>query len=230
MAPPSDGEIVLIENFFQLTYIENKGMAFGTTLGSGVAAKYALSIFRLFAIFGIGYYIRKMIQQGASMAMIVSIALIFAGATGNLIDSMLYDYIWDLNPHISWNWAEGPDGNWVLDENGSPVMRETGFLLASVVDMFQFTASWPSWMPFGLGGEPIFAAIWNVADVSITTGVGLIIVRYKKFFQKPVAAQVVETEEGASQIAEEDSMYEDDSDLSGMDDEDPIDPTAPKEV
>ncbi len=202
MAPPNPGEYVVIENFFQLTYIENKGMAFGTTLGAGVTAKYALSIFRLLAIFGIGFYIKKMIKEGASMSMIVSISLIFAGATGNLIDSMFYDYIWELNPNISWNWAEGSDGNWILDDSGMPVLRERGFLLASVVDMFQFTAVWPSWMPWGLDGEPIFAAIWNVADVAITSGVGLIILRYKKFFKKPVAQENVETAEGVTMPVE----------------------------
>lgn len=178
--------IPVIDGFFQLYYIENKGMAFGTTLGSGVFAKYALSIFRLLAIFGIGYYIRKLLKQpGTKFGMILAISLIFAGAAGNLIDSMIYDFIWDLDPNIPWNWAEGSDGNWILDETGNPVLRPRGFLLASVVDMFQFTLTWPSWMPWGLGGEQIFGAIWNVADAAITFGVMIIIFGYRKFFKKP---------------------------------------------
>ncbi len=51
--------------------------------------------------------------------------------------------------------------------------------------MFQFTVKWPSWMPFKLAGKEVFGAIWNVADVSISTGVGLIILRYRTYFRKP---------------------------------------------
>ena len=185
MDPLDAGQINLVDNFFQLFYIENRGMAFGTTLGAGAIGKYALSIFRLLAIFGIGYYIRKLVRQkDVSMGLIIAISLIFAGAAGNLIDSMLYDYIWELDPNIPYNWALGSDGNYIIGENGMPEMRPTGFLLASVVDMFRFTTVWPSWMPWDLGGEYIFGAIWNIADVSITSGVGLIILRYKKFFKK----------------------------------------------
>ena len=81
-------------------------------------------------------------------------------------------------------------------------MRPHGFLLGSVVDMFQFTSVWPTWIPVidltlpdWLGGanildirpgKEIFGAIWNLADLSISIGVGLIIFRYRKFFRKPV--------------------------------------------
>lgn len=175
----------VIDGFFQLYYIENRGMAFGTTLGAGAWAKYALSIFRLVAIIAIGYFLVKNIKRtDVHKGLVFSMALIFAGATGNLIDGMFYDYIFDLDPNVAWNWAIDGNENFVLDEFGSPVMRPNGFLLGSVVDMFQFTVTWPSWMPFGLAGKEIFGAIWNVADASISIGVALIILRYRAFFKK----------------------------------------------
>jgi signal peptidase II len=178
-------QMSVADGFFQLYYIENRGMAFGTTLGSGALAKYALSIFRLLAIVGIGYYIKKLLsEKEVSLGMVMSVGLIFAGAFGNLIDGMFYDYIWDLDPNVAWNWALDSNNDWVIGADGNPQLRPHGFLLGSVVDMFQFTATWPSWMPFGLAGEEIFAAIWNVADASITAGVALIIINYKKFFKK----------------------------------------------
>lgn len=174
----------VIDGFFQLYYIENRGMAFGTTLGNGALAKYALSIFRLVAIIGIGYYIFKLLKEkDVHPGLIYAVGLIFAGATGNLIDGMLYDYLWEVDCNIQWNHAFDRDGSPVFDQDGF-VCRPTGFLLGSVVDMFQFTVKWPEGMPFGLGGKQVFGAIWNVADASITFGVGIIIVRYKAFFRK----------------------------------------------
>jgi signal peptidase II len=179
----------LIGGFFQLYYIENRGMAFGTTLGSGALAKYALSIFRLVAIIGIGYYIYKLLKEkNIHRGLVLAVGLIFAGATGNLIDGMFYDYIWDLDCNIGWNHALDADGNPTFDQNGY-VCRPQGFLLGSVVDMFQFTVKWPEGMPFGLGGKQVFGAIWNVADGSITLGVSIIVLRYRAFFKKPLEDQ-----------------------------------------
>lgn len=179
--------IPVFEGFFQLYYIENRGMAFGTTLGEGVWAKYVLSLFRLVAIIGIAWYIRKLLRDPTvHRGLIVAMGLIFAGAMGNLIDGMFYDYIFGVDGDIAWNWQKDGKGDWLIDPaSGEPVLRQSGFLLGSVVDMCQFTLKWPSWMPWGLGGEEIFAAIWNVADASISVGVGLIIVRYRAFFRKP---------------------------------------------
>jgi signal peptidase II len=178
-------QVSIIDGFFQLYYIENRGMAFGTTLGSGAIAKYALSLFRLVAIVGIAYYIYKLLKEkNVHNGLIYSVGLIFAGATGNLIDGMFYDFVWELDPNIAWNWSIDENNSWVVDATGNPVLRPHGFLLGSVVDMFQFTATWPSWMPFGLGGKEIFAAIWNVADAAISVGVGIIIFRYRTFFKK----------------------------------------------
>lgn len=179
--------INVTDGFLQLYYIENRGMAFGTTLGSGAIGKYALSLFRLVAIVAIAIYIRKtVLDKTSSKGLIIALGLIFAGATGNLIDGLFYDFIFDLDPNVAWNWAIDGNGNFVLDEFGHPIMRPHGFLLGSVVDMFQFTTVWPDWMPASFKGTFIFGAIWNVADFSISVGVGLIIIRYKSFFKKPV--------------------------------------------
>lgn len=196
------GAIGVIDGFFQLYYIENRGMAFGATLGGGAAAKYTLSLFRLGAIIGIAWYIKKLLNDPATpKGLLVAVALVFAGATGNLIDSMFYDLFWEVDPQMRWNWMETAEGGYLYDpETGRPELRPSGFLLGSVVDMFQFTTTWPSWMPVidltlpsWLGGaqimdirpgKEIFGAIWNFADLSISVGVGLIIVKYRKFFRK----------------------------------------------
>lgn len=209
--------ISIVDGFFQLYYTENKGMAFGATLGGGVWAKYALSFFRLGAIIGIGWYLRKLILENQSpKGLLIAVGLVFAGATGNLIDGICYDLIWDFDPTIGWNWARDSNDNFIIDQTtGELVMRPHGFMLGSVVDMFQFTTTYPSWfpsinlnLPSFLGGrnlidiypgKEIFGAIWNLADLSISVGVGLIIFRYRKFFRRPsnvkeVGDDVQETE------------------------------------
>lgn len=208
-----NGSINVIDGFFQLYYTENRGMAFGATLGGGAMAKYALSFFRLAAIVGIAWYLRKLIIENQSpKGLLIAVALVFAGATGNLIDGAFYDLIWSLDPNISWNWAMDGDRNILLDPVTDDIMmRPNGFMLGSVVDMFQFTTAWPSWtpvidlnLPSFLGGanlldiypgKEIFGAIWNFADLSISIGVGLIIFRYRKFFRKPVAIKESEISE-----------------------------------
>lgn len=171
--------VELVNGFIELHFIENRGMAFGTEFGAGIWAKYALSVFRLLAIIGIGYYLRKVIlTQKPNFSFLLAIVLIFAGATGNLIDGMFYDYAFELDKDFLTNWTR------VYDENNDVYLpdqiRETGFMLGSVVDMFRFTVTWPSWMPFGLNDQEIFPPIWNIADFSISCGVGLLLLKYRK--------------------------------------------------
>ncbi len=173
-----------IPHFLELYYIENRGMAFGTTLGDSHWAKYALSIFRLLAIGGIGYYIYTIIKQGAKTSFIIAISLIFAGATGNLLDSMFYDLFFPIDPTIRTNMVLNDVGFPIHDTNGDILLRKGGFMLGSVVDMFHFTPLWPNWMPFGLAGKEIFSFVWNIADGSITIGVAMILLRFRDFSPK----------------------------------------------
>jgi signal peptidase II len=172
----------LFGNWFALHYIENQGMAFGTTLGASVYAKLALSLFRIAAIVGIAYYIVKQIKKNVALPHLMALTLILAGATGNLIDSMVYDYLFPFNPCDSYNQLEGSGVKMNCNQFGIsfPVeVRNKGFLFGNVVDMFQFDAYWPSWMPW-VGGKPVFPAIWNVADTCISVGVGLMIIIHRK--------------------------------------------------
>lgn len=180
--PPVD----VFGSWFRLLYIENQGMAFGTTFGASIWAKLGLSIFRIVASCAIAYYFVKQWRRGAKTEFLIAIGLVFAGATGNLIDSMFYDFIFDYDPCIGFNHLEG-SGVW--SDCGIVGMRETrhtGFLLGNVVDMFQFNAEWPSWVPWydEHGDNQIFPAIWNVADAAISIGVVMIIIRQRKYFPK----------------------------------------------
>jgi signal peptidase II len=173
----------LIGNWFLLDYIENPGMAFGTTFGSSMWHKLALSIFRVFAIIGICYYWLQQARKGVNREFLIAVGLILAGATGNLIDSMFYDFVFKYDPCIGYNHLAGSGIKTDCGFFGTIETRHTGFLLGNVVDMFKFQAYWPQWMPW-IGGGEVFPAIWNLADFSISTGIVLIFIRQKKYFPK----------------------------------------------
>lgn len=193
----------LIGNWFILEYIENQGMAFGTTFGNQMWHKLALSIFRIVAIGGICYYWYQQAKLGVRREFLVAIGLILAGATGNLIDSMFYDYIFVYDPCMGFNHLEGSGIKTDCGIFGTIETRHTGFLMGNVVDMFKFQANWPQWVPW-LGGKEVFPAIWNVADAAITVGVVMIFIRQRSYFpndkkkkkQKTIATEpVVASEE-----------------------------------
>lgn len=163
-----DDPINLVGSWFRMIYIENQGMAFGTTLGLGWYGKLGLSILRCIAIFFIGKYIFTQIKTGVSMMMVVALGMVWAGATGNLLDSMYYDYIFDYDPCLPINFLEGSGIQTECGPFGMIETRKTGFLFGNVVDMFQFNFHWSN-------GKEVFPAIWNVADFSISTGLFLII-------------------------------------------------------
>ncbi len=178
-------ESQLLGNWLVLDYIENPGMAFGTTFGSKMWHKLALSIFRIIAISGIIYYWFLQAKKGVKREFLIAIGLIIAGATGNLIDSMFYDFVFPYDPCLSFNFLDGSGIKTDCGIFGMHETRHTGFLLGNVVDMFKFQASWPAWIPW-IGGNEVFPAIWNVADFSISSGIILIFIRQKKYFPKEI--------------------------------------------
>ena len=189
-------------NWFVMEYLENQGMAFGTKFGTEVWHKLALSLFRIAAISAIVYYWIKQARRGARTEFLVAIGLILAGATGNLIDSMFYDFVFTFDPCNQFNALEGSgiyhDCGFIGGENVE--VRHSGFLFGNVVDMFKFQAEWPSWMPW-LAGKEVFPAIWNLADASITLGVIMVFLRQRRYFPKEVKVQPSVAEEGTPEGA-----------------------------
>ena len=167
------GESYPITSWFQLHFTENPGMAFGMEWG-GIAGKYALSSFRILAIGGILWYMRRLAQGGATPFVLISFGIVLAGALGNVVDSLFYGLLFDRGLTYS---AEYSD--WMMytgvAEWGSGYAP---ILLGNVVDMLYFPL-WegvlPSWIPFWGGDYFIFfRPIFNLADACVTVGVVLL--------------------------------------------------------
>jgi signal peptidase II len=160
--------------WFRIHFTENPGMAFGMEFG-GDYGKLTLSIFRILAaLFGI-YYIRHLLKTNQHIGYITCVGLIFAGAVGNIIDSMFYGLIF--------NESEFQIAQFMPAEGGY-----AGFLHGHVVDMLYFpvlNGTFPSWVPVW-GGEPFefFRPVFNLADASISFGVFFILLFQKRFFVK----------------------------------------------
>ena len=162
------GELIYSKGIFNLHFIENEGMAFGWSLG-GIWGKLLLSSFRVIAIIVIGFVIRNLIENKVHKGLILSVALVFAGALGNLLDSAFYGLMFeDSAHHVAQFMPEG--GGYA------------GFLMGNVVDMIHIEFYWPDFMPFGFGGEEVFPPIFNVADMAVSGGVITMLVFNKKFF------------------------------------------------
>jgi signal peptidase II len=166
-------EIPLFGNWGILHFIENNGMAFGMEMG-GKPGKFILSIFRIIAIGGIGWFLRSLIIKRANLGLILSVSAIMAGAVGNIIDSAFYGMIF----------------NESFNQIAELFPREGGyatFLHGRVVDMFYFpviNTQWPEWSPFKPGETLIFfRPVFNIADSAITCGVITIILFQKKMFK-----------------------------------------------
>lgn len=193
-----DDEVNIFGDWFKMIYIENQGMAFGTTFGSSMWSKLALSLFRVFAVIGLGIYWFKQAKTKVRMEFLIALGLIFAGAFGNLIDSMFYDFIFKFDPCLSFNHLPGSGIKNDCGIFGTIESRHTGFLFGNVVDMFQFNFTWPSWMPW-LGGKEVFPAIWNIADASISIGVVMILFRQRKYFPKKRKEEEIKIEESTQE-------------------------------
>ena len=166
------GEQVEVFRWFKILFIENEGMAWGTVI-PGEYGKLFLTIFRIFAVGAIGYWLWDATRKNRSRYLIVAICLIFAGALGNIIDSVIYGVMFDdSRNHLSTFFPKNNYGTWFHGK---------------VVDMFYFPFiedyRMPNWLPF-IGGKEVtfFNAIFNVADFSISTGVGILIFFNKKAF------------------------------------------------
>lgn len=164
-------------NWFRLHFVENEGMAWGWKWG-GKSGKVALTLFRLVAVIAGVFFLRDFIRKKQHPGFIFCAALIFAGAMGNLIDSMFYGKIFEeSDPYL---------------QNVSklfPAQGYAGFLHGKVVDMLYFplitNAHFPSWMPFWGGEEfEFFRPVFNIADASISIGVIAILLFQNKYFKK----------------------------------------------
>lgn len=160
-------ELFLIGDWCRLHFIENEGMAFGMSFGEEVG-KLILTLFRIIAATLIFFYLRKLVIKKENKLVIYAFTLIFAGAVGNIIDSLFYGLIFSESTFFTTAQLFPESGGY------APLC------LGKVVDMFYFPlidTTLPQWIPF-VGGNhfEFFNAIFNVADIAITVGVGLLVV------------------------------------------------------
>jgi signal peptidase II len=157
-------EFSVFGDWFYIHFVENNGMAFGMELG-GDFGKIFLSVFRIIAVVGIGWYLYKLTLKKAPLGLVISVSMVLAGALGNIIDSAFYGMIF----------------------NHSYSQVATLFLHGRVVDRFYFplfSGTYPDWFPW-LGGQDyiFFRPVFNIADSSITLGIISILIFQKKFFE-----------------------------------------------
>ncbi len=167
-------EFRIAGNWFIIHFVENNGMAFGFEF-AGAYGKLFLSLFRIFAVIGIGWYLIHLLRKELPLGFLISIALIFTGALGNIIDSVFYGVIFD---HSYGQVAS------VFPQGGG----YSSLLHGKVVDMFYFpiiNGFYPDWIPI-LGGREFvfFRPVFNIADSSITLGIFSILLFYRRQFDK----------------------------------------------
>lgn len=166
-----DTAVPLFGDWAYLHFIENRGMAFGMEFGGG-NGKLALTLLRIAAVIGIGFALRRMASHGSTRLQMASVALVFAGALGNIIDSAFYGVLFSASTPF---------------EKAVFLPAEGGYstlLHGAVVDMFHFPiwrGRFPDWVPLW-GGEhfEFFQPVFNIADAAITVGIALFIVAHRK--------------------------------------------------
>ncbi|MBK1438797.1 lipoprotein signal peptidase [Parapedobacter sp. ISTM3] len=183
-------EYNILGDWFIIHFTENNGMAFGLEFG-GESGKLALSLFRIAAVAGIGYGLHYMIKHKYHRGFILNVALIFAGAMGNIIDSTFYGLIFSESTWFEKARLFPPEGGY------------SSLLHGKVVDMLYFPiikGTFPSWLPIW-GGEDFlfFRPVFNIADSAITVGVALILLYQKRYFKE----EIVEPESYNSEVVED---------------------------
>ena len=164
--------IPLLGDWFKINYVTNPGMAFGITLG-GSYGKVILTIFRLFAMVGIAWYIKSLLDKKAHTGFILCVAFILGGAVGNLVDSVVYGFL---------------DENLIVTafENGGVGAPFTLFH-GKVIDMFYIdiiSGHYPNEIPFVGGDYYSFWPVFNIADAAIFCSVIVILIKQKIFFKE----------------------------------------------
>ncbi|HAS35143.1 MAG TPA: lipoprotein signal peptidase [Flavobacteriales bacterium] len=188
------GQEIRFFDWFIIHFTENNGMAFGMEF-AGEYGKLFLSVFRIFAVLGLAYFMYRMHKQGSPKGLVWSLALILAGALGNILDSAFYGLVFNDSYH----------------QISSLFPAEGGyapFLYGRVVDMLYFpliSGFFPDWFPVW-GGEYFlfFRPVFNIADSAISFGVGFIAIFQRSFFADPKKVEA-EKEEADSEVKATDS-------------------------
>lgn len=183
-------EFKFLGDYGIIHFTENNGMAFGMEFG-GVAGKLALTIFRIIAVGVIGYGVIYLIKKKYHRGLILNVALIFAGALGNIIDSTFYGVLFSESTYFE-------PAKFMPAEGGYSAIFQ-----GKVVDMFYFPilqGTFPQWFPLWANEEFIFfRPVFNIADAAISIGVIAILIWQKRYFKE----EKVEESYPHSEIIEE---------------------------
>jgi signal peptidase II len=185
--------ITVFGNWFFIKFIENPGMAFGLDI-PGKQGKPILTIFRIVAVIAIGWYLRELVLKGAKTGLVLCVALIFAGAMGNIIDSVLYGIMFNESTYFTVAQLFPKGGGY-------------GHILhGRVVDMLYFPiirGTYPNWFPVWHGQEFIFfRPIFNIADSSISVGIITILLFQKRYFHHEAPTPEKESVVNSEQVTE----------------------------
>jgi signal peptidase II len=197
-------ERFILGHWFRFYFIENEGMAYGWKIG-GEWGKTLLTLFRLGAVIFGTWYLGRIVKQKYHKGFIICAGLIYAGALGNLIDSLFYGMFFDKGMRFDAATMSQVTYDGLAKLNGKGY---SSFLHGNVVDMLYFpiieNVMMPKWIPF-LGGKPFtfFQPIFNIADASISIGVITILLFQKRFFKQRNEEEINPTVETSSQVTDE---------------------------